>query len=114
VESIIGSKSVGWFIQSNEDYTVHPRSFDPLSSFVPLSNSFEVGRQSSVVCSGETNPRPVSVITLSSDSDDDGPPPRVAPPHPQNVAHRSNIKRERVSIDHRNQFCLSGRVNDGR
>ncbi|CAM4803976.1 unnamed protein product [Rotaria magnacalcarata] len=54
--------------------------------------------------------RPVSVITLSSDEDDEQPPPRVAPPHPQtinsNSNNRSNIKRERISIDHRTQYGM--------
>ncbi|CAF5190062.1 unnamed protein product, partial [Rotaria magnacalcarata] len=50
----------------------------------------------------------VSVITLSSDEDDEQPPPRVAPPHPQtiNSNNRSNIKRERISIDHRTQYGM--------
>ncbi|CAF4459421.1 unnamed protein product, partial [Rotaria magnacalcarata] len=52
----------------------------------------------------------VSVITLSSDEDDEQPPPRVAPPHPQtinsNSNNRSNIKRERISIDHRTQVNI--------
>jgi len=52
--------------------------------------------------------RPVSVITLSSDEDDEQP-PRVAPPHPQpfnSNSNRSNIKRERISIDHRTQYGM--------
>ncbi|CAF1248174.1 unnamed protein product [Rotaria sordida] len=62
--------------------------------------------------------RPVSVITLSSDEDDEQPPPRVAPPHPPSLNsninlnsnsisnNRSNIKRERISIDHRTQVSI--------
>jgi len=78
-----------------------------LSQYVPFQQSFDLSSYSTRPTFEKSPPRAVSVITLSSDSDDDAPPPRVAPPHPNTLNPRSNIKRERLSIDNRNQYGIN-------
>ncbi|UJR34379.1 hypothetical protein I4U23_021787 [Adineta vaga] len=86
-------------------------------SYLPGSESFQINinentrnnprQQQPQQQQQQQQQRSVSVITLSSDEDDEQP-PRVAPPPPiissQTInPNRSNIKRERISIDHRTQ-----------
>ncbi|CAF3876219.1 unnamed protein product [Rotaria sp. Silwood1] len=85
----------------------------PSNSYIP-QQTFQFNLNQNNIMNNHRQ-RPVSVITLSSDEDDEQPPPRVAPPHPSslnsnlninlniNSNNRSNIKRERISIDHRTQ-----------